>query len=101
MAIRKEAAEQVEMAPPLDDIEAVATQESDMHHLNEKVHDGDDALKVLHTHYEPYTPAEEKRLLRKIDFRMCSLMLIISKCFMTSYLVLLFTPPSAFVDGSW
>lgn len=66
------------MAPP-NDIEAVFSQTSEIHHLNEKVFDGDDALKVLHTHYEQYTAAEEKALLRKIDFRMCSLMLIISK----------------------
>jgi ACS family allantoate permease-like MFS transporter len=78
MTTRKEPTQEVEMASPLD-IEAVATHQSEMHHLNEKVFDGDEALKVLHTHYEPYSPAEEKRLLRKIDFRMCSLMLVISK----------------------
>src|ERR1700684_824216 len=74
----KEPTQEVEMASPID-IEAVATHQSDIHHLNEKVFDGDDALKVLHTHYEPYSPEEEKSLLRKIDFRMCTLMLIISK----------------------
>ena len=67
-----------EMISPVD-LEAIATHHSDIHHLSEKVFDGDDALKVLHTHYEPYTPEEEKKLLRKIDIRMCSLMLIISK----------------------
>ena len=70
--------EEVEMASPID-IEAVGTHQSDIHHLNEKVFDGDEALKVLHTHYEPYSPEEEKSLLRKIDYRMCSLMLIISE----------------------
>jgi hypothetical protein len=74
----KQPAQEVEMASPLD-IEAVATHQSEIHHLNEKVFDGDEALRVLHTHYEPYSPEEEKGLLRKIDFRMCSLMLIISK----------------------
>jgi hypothetical protein len=78
MPTSKEPAQEVEMASPLD-IEAVATHQSEIHHLNEKVFDGDDALKVLHTHYEPYSPEEEKSLLRKIDFRMCSLMLVISK----------------------
>jgi MFS transporter, ACS family, allantoate permease len=78
MATGKEPAQEVEMASPLD-IEAVATQQSEIHHLNEKIFDGDDALKVLHTHYEPYSIGEEKALLRKIDFRMCSLMLVISK----------------------
>ena len=82
MATGKEPAQAVEMASPLD-IEAVATHQSEIHHLNEKVFDGDDALKVLHTHYEPYSPAEEKSLLRKIDFRMCSLMLVISKYYLT------------------
>lgn len=42
------------------------------------INDGDLALKVLHTHYEPYTPAEEKRLLRKIDFRLALLMLFVN-----------------------
>jgi ACS family allantoate permease-like MFS transporter len=77
MAISKEPVHEVEMASPID-IEAVATHHSEIHHLNEKVFDGDEALAVLHTHYEPYSPEEEKRLLRKIDYRMCTLMLIIS-----------------------
>jgi hypothetical protein len=80
MAIGKEPPQQVEMTSPLD-IEAIATHQSEIHHLNEKVFDGDEALKVLHTHYEPYSPEEEKSLLRKIDYRMCTLMLIISKNF--------------------
>ena len=42
------------------------------------INDGDVALEILHTHYEPYTPAEEKRLLRKIDFRLAVLMLVIN-----------------------
>lgn len=81
MATGKEPPQQVEMTSPLD-IEATATHESEIHHLNEKVFDGDEALKVLHTHYEPYSPEEEKSLLRKIDYRMCTLMLIISKKFL-------------------
>ncbi len=80
MALGKTATQEVEMASPVD-LEAITTHASEIHHLNEKVFDGDDALKVLHTHYEPYSPAEEKALLRKIDWRMCSLMLIISKYF--------------------
>jgi ACS family allantoate permease-like MFS transporter len=78
MAMRKEPAQQVEMASPLD-IEAVATHHSEIHHLNEKAFDGDEALAVLHTHYEPYSPEEERSLLWKIDYRMCTLMLIISE----------------------
>ena len=42
------------------------------------VSDGDVALKVLHTHFEPYTKDEERRVLRKIDFRLASLMLIVN-----------------------
>jgi hypothetical protein len=80
MTTGKEPPQEVEMAPPLD-IEAVATHQSEIHHLNEKVFDGDEALKVLHTHYEPYSPEEEKSLLRKIDYRMCILMLVISETF--------------------
>jgi hypothetical protein len=80
MATRKGPSQEVEMGLSLG-IETIPTQQSEIHHLNEKVFDGDEALKVLHTHYEPYSQAEEKRLLRKIDFRMCSLMLIISKQF--------------------
>lgn len=78
MATEKEPAQEVEVASPLD-IEAVTTSQSEIHHMNEKIFDGDEALKVLHTHYEPYSPQEEKMLVRKIDFRMCTLMLIISK----------------------
>lgn len=42
------------------------------------VQDGDLALKILHTHFEPYTKQEEKRLLRKIDFRLALLMLFVN-----------------------
>lgn len=45
--------------------------------LSQVVSDGDEALKVLHADFEPYTKAEEKRVLRKIDLRMCILMLVI------------------------
>lgn len=44
----------------------------------ENIPDGDDALTVLHTHYEPYTKDEEKRLLRKIDLRLALLMLVVN-----------------------
>jgi hypothetical protein len=40
--------------------------------------DGDLALTVLHTHFEPYTKDEEKRILRKIDFRLALLMLFVN-----------------------
>lgn len=42
------------------------------------IEDGDLALKVLHTHFEPFSKEEEKRVLRKIDYRLASLMLIIN-----------------------
>ena len=48
------------------------------HTLEGAVEDGDDALKILHTHYEPYTKEEEKRVLRKIDFRLIILMFIVN-----------------------
>jgi hypothetical protein len=44
----------------------------------ENIQDGDEALKVLHTHFEPYTADEEKRLLRKIDLRLALLMLVVN-----------------------
>jgi hypothetical protein len=47
-------------------------------HLDHKVQDGDEALKILHGEYEPYTKDEEKRVLRKIDFRLILVMLIIN-----------------------
>jgi hypothetical protein len=46
--------------------------------LDHKVKDGDDALQILHAEFEPYTKEEEKRVLRKIDFRLVILMLIIN-----------------------
>lgn len=48
--------------------------------FSEKNHieDGDEALKILHTHYEPYTKEEERRVLRKIDLRLIIVMLIIN-----------------------
>ena len=42
------------------------------------IDDGDDALKILHTHYEPSTKEEEKRLVRKIDLRLALLMLVVN-----------------------
>lgn len=55
----------------IEDLEATATQHSDnLHHLSEKVQHGDDALRVLHTHYEAFTPEEERKVLWKIDLRM-------------------------------
>jgi MFS transporter, ACS family, allantoate permease len=44
----------------------------------DEIQDGDLALQVLHTHFEPYTKDEEKRLLRKIDFRLALLMLFVN-----------------------
>jgi len=47
-------------------------------HLDHKVQDGDEALKILQGEYEPYAKEEEKRVLRKIDFRLIIVMLIIN-----------------------
>ena len=44
----------------------------------DKIQDGDLALKVLHTHFEPYTADEERRVLRKIDLRLALLMLLVN-----------------------
>lgn len=64
---------------PDDNIGTVELEEvSTVHHLDEKVFDGDVALQVLQTHYEPFTAEEEQAVRRKIDWRMCSLMLIIN-----------------------
>lgn len=46
--------------------------------LNEKVYDGDDALKILHTHFEPYDKKEERAVVRKIDRRLIPIMLIVN-----------------------
>ncbi len=46
--------------------------------LDQKIHDGDEALKILHGEFEPYTKEEERRVLRKIDLRMIIVMLIIN-----------------------
>jgi hypothetical protein len=42
------------------------------------IRDGDLALKILHTHYEPFTKDEERRVLRKIDLRLALLMLVVN-----------------------
>jgi hypothetical protein len=43
-----------------------------------KVQDGDDALKFLQDHSQPYTRDEEKRVMRKVDLWMVSLMLVVN-----------------------
>lgn len=52
--------------------------ETDLPHLSEKVVDGDVALTILQTHFDPFTPEEEKRVRRKIDLRMIILMLLVN-----------------------
>lgn len=42
------------------------------------VQDGDIALNVLHSHFEPFTKEEEKKVLRKIDVRLALLMLLVN-----------------------
>jgi hypothetical protein len=41
-----------------------------------KVYDGDDALRILHTHFEPYNEEEENAVKKKIDRRLVPIMLI-------------------------
>jgi hypothetical protein len=60
------------------ELELAPTVTRDEHFLAEKIHDGDDALKVLHTHYDPYTKEEERAVRNKIDRRMVLLMLAIN-----------------------
>jgi hypothetical protein len=57
-----------------------------------EIEDGDLALKVLHTHFEPYTKDEEKRVLRKIDFRLASLMLLVNGIQFVDKLVSIYSP---------
>jgi ACS family allantoate permease-like MFS transporter len=61
------------------DLERIITApETDILHLSEKVVDGDVALTILQTHFDPFTPEEEKRVRRKIDLRMIILMLLVN-----------------------
>ena len=61
------------------DIELARTAtDTEIHHLSEKVVDGDEALKVLQTHFESFTPEESKRVKWKIDWRLMPLMLVIN-----------------------
>ncbi|TAQ84210.1 hypothetical protein B7494_g7466 [Chlorociboria aeruginascens] len=57
---------------------APATTENDIPHLSEKVVDGDEALKILQAHFEPFTPEEERRVKWKIDIRMVLIMFLIN-----------------------
>jgi hypothetical protein len=40
--------------------------------------DDDEALKVLHSHFEAYTEEEERQVVRKIDFRLIPIMLAVN-----------------------
>jgi hypothetical protein len=42
------------------------------------VEDGDLALNLLQSHFEPYTKEEEKKVLRKIDLRLALVMLFVN-----------------------
>lgn len=44
----------------------------------DKIHDGDDALQFLQQGHQPYSKEEEKRVMRKVDVRMLTLMLIVN-----------------------
>ncbi|KAJ5992657.1 hypothetical protein N7451_008381 [Penicillium sp. IBT 35674x] len=44
----------------------------------DKIHNGDDALQFLQQGHEPYSKEEERRVLRKVDIRMLTLMLIVN-----------------------
>lgn len=67
------------------EVEKIATEHTERNSFTEEpkirpddIQDGDLALKVLHTHFEPYTKDEEKRLVRKIDWRLALLMLFVN-----------------------
>lgn len=57
-------------------IENVAHRATSNFTMTEKITDGDDALQFLQQGQEAYDKQEEMRVLRKIDFRMVTLMLI-------------------------
>lgn len=78
------------------DIERVITApDADIPHLSEKIVDGDIALTILQTHFDPFTPEEEKRVRRKIDFRMVPLMLLVNGIQYVDKNVGKTSPPSA------
>lgn len=60
-----------------DDCEMVSITDGQKVRVDD-VHDGDLALKTLNTHFEPYTAEEEKRVCRKIDYRLASVMLLVN-----------------------
>lgn len=66
-------------APSIDQLEnaqpAPITISAD---IVDKIHNGDDALQFLQQGHEPYSKEEERRVLRKVDIRMLTLMLIVN-----------------------
>lgn len=42
------------------------------------VHHTDEALKALHSHIEPISEEEEKKVLRKIDWRLIPIMMLVN-----------------------
>jgi hypothetical protein len=46
--------------------------------LANKLHDGDYALQILQTEFIEYTSEEERRLRRKIDFRLVPIMIVVN-----------------------
>ena len=61
-----------------DRVTHVPTAQSEVHHLDEKIVGGDEALHTLQTHFVPFTKEEENAVRRKIDFRLVPLMLVIN-----------------------
>ena len=43
-----------------------------------KIHDGDEALKFVADHYVEFSPEEEKKVVRRIDFRMMPIMMAVN-----------------------
>lgn len=66
----------------IEHVETMQTDNQDHDFMDAKLRasvlDGDAALKLLHTHYEPYTKEEEKKVLRKIDLRLVVVMLVVN-----------------------
>jgi hypothetical protein len=78
-ATLKEVQSSLEHVEASRDIElAHAVTETDIRHLSEKVVDGDEALKVLQDHFEPFTPEESNRVRWKIDRHLVAVMLVIN-----------------------
>ncbi|KAJ5723710.1 hypothetical protein N7488_001745 [Penicillium malachiteum] len=66
-------------APSVDQLEDAQPQAVGLSaDVVDKIHNGDDALQFLQQGHQPYSKEEEKRVMRKVDIRMLTLMLIVN-----------------------